>query len=182
MSKRAFIFHSVLSPDRLRDVLLRETDEEHWTLFSFSGFRGDHPLLLKLGVDTFRLRKRLYTRNDFARYFYARFEPEQSGTKIEARFDLQQYTKWFMRIWLSFAGLVGIKLVVTTIRYLMTPGHNMKSGVWVGLLVPPSLVLFGILLPKMGKLFGRKDEEFILQFVQEKLVAHMEEPYLKYRK
>jgi hypothetical protein len=46
---------------------------------------------------------------------------------------------------------------------------------WVGLLVPPGLVLFGTVLPKVGRLLGKSNERFILEHVQNTLAARIED-------
>jgi hypothetical protein len=47
---------------------------------------------------------------------------------------------------------------------------------WAGLIVPPAMVLWGIVLPKIGRLFSRGDEQFILRFLQNTLAARIEDP------
>jgi hypothetical protein len=108
MGRSIFILHSALTPNVVGDVLRREVDEERRTLFSPSGFRGDHAILGDVDQDSFRLRKRRTSRNDFAGQFYARFEPESGGTKIEGFFDSPRWTRYFMRIWLAVAAVIGI--------------------------------------------------------------------------
>ena len=179
MSNNLLVFHSILSPDRLRDVLQREADEEHWTIFSLSGFRGNHPLLLNMGVDTFRLRKRRYFEENFARYFYARFEPVQTGIMIEGRFDYPSYRKWFMRIWFSFAILITVLVSLMALSNVFSGNQAMNGDFWIELLAAPSFLFFGLLMFKFGRFLGKRDEEYILQFIQDKLTARTEEPYSK---
>jgi hypothetical protein len=51
----------------------------------------------------------------------------------------------------------------------------MSGDKWVGLLVPPGLVLFGTVLPKVGRLLGKSNERFILEHVQNTLAARIED-------
>jgi hypothetical protein len=46
---------------------------------------------------------------------------------------------------------------------------------WIGLVLPPCLVLFGTLLPKLGRLLGRSGEQFLLEHLQQTLSARIEE-------
>ena len=140
-----------------------------------SGYRGNRPLLGEVGQDTFRLQKRKYYRNDFAGQFYARFMPEPGGTRIEGYFDAQRWAKYFMRIWLGFAVLMGTPIFVRTVIDVVTGSHYMSGDKWVGLLVPPGLVLFGTVLPKVGRLLGKSNERFILEHVQNTLAACIED-------
>jgi hypothetical protein len=162
----------------MKDVLRRTIDKEQRTLFSFSGYRGDRPLLGEVSEGSFRLRKRRYSRNDFAGELYARFGPEPGGTRIEGYFDMPRWAKYFMRIWLTGVALIGAPIFVTTMIDLTRGTHYMTGDLWVGLIVPPALVLFGIVLPKFGPLLGKGDERFILEFVQNTLAARIEEPEL----
>jgi hypothetical protein len=56
------------------ETLRRSIDPEKRTLFSLSG-------------RTFWLKKRLYSRNDFAGQFYGTIEAETGGSRIQGCFD-----------------------------------------------------------------------------------------------
>lgn len=176
MGRTVYVLHSAIAPNLLADGLRRSIDQEHWTLFSLSGYRGNRPLLGEVGENTFRIQKRRYSRNDFAGHFYARFEPEPGGTRIEGYFDAPRWARYFMRIWLAGAVLIGTPIFVGTVMDVTTGSHHMSGDTWVGLVVPPVLVLFGTLLPKFGRLLGKKDREFILEQVQSTLAARIEGP------
>lgn len=176
MSRTVYVLHSALAPTAVGDVLRRSVDEERWTLFSLSGYRGDRPILGEVGKDTFRLQKRRYSRNDFTGHFHARFEPESGGTRIEGYFDAPRWARYFMRIWLAGAVLIGTPIFVETVMDITTGSHHVSGDKWVGLLVPPGLVFVGTVLPKLGRLLGKKDERFILEHVQNTLAARVEEP------
>jgi len=176
MSRTVYVLHSALAPNTIGDVLRRSIDEERRTLFSLSGYRGDRPILGEVCDDTFRLQKRRYNRNDFTGHFYARFESESGGTRIEGYFDAPHWARYFMRIWLGMAVLIGTPIFVETVLDITTGSHHMTGDRWVGLLVPPGLVFFGSIAPSLGRLLGRKDERFILEHVQNTLAARIEEP------
>jgi hypothetical protein len=177
MSQAIFVLHSPLAPNAVADDLRRSIDEKHWTLFSLAGYRGNLPLIGDVGENTFRLQKRKFSRNDFAGHLYARFEPEPGGTRIEAYFDAPRWARYFMRIWLAFAVLIGTPIFVETVIDLVRGGHYTSGDQWVGLVGPPGLVLVGAVLPRVGRLLGKADERFMLEHVQNTLAAHVEEPY-----
>ncbi len=81
-----------------------------------------------------------------------------------------------MRIWLAGAVLIGTPIFVETVMDITTGSHHVSGDKWVGLLVPPGLVFVGTVLPKLGRLLGKKDERFILEHVQNTLAARVEEP------
>jgi hypothetical protein len=124
MGRTAFVLHSALTPNAVVEALRSSIDEEHWTLFSVSGYRGNRRLLGEVSENTFRLQKRKYYRNDFAGQFYARFAPEPGGTRIEGYFDAPRWTRYFMRIWLAFAVLVSTPIFVRTVIGIIAGNHT----------------------------------------------------------
>jgi hypothetical protein len=169
------VLHSALAPDALVDRLRSSVDEERRTPFSLSGYKGSRPVLGKVGESTFRLQKRRCWRNDFAPHFYGQIQPEPGGTKIEGYFDVPRWAKLFMRVWLAAAVALGTPIFVLTLLDVTTGSHNVSGDKWVGLAVPPALVAFGILLPKLGRLLGRPDERTILEHLQNTLAARCED-------
>jgi hypothetical protein len=172
--KRTVVFHSPLTQDALIARLRQTVDEERRTLFSFSGYEGSRPILGKFGEGVFRLQKRRHWHNDFSPYFYGRIESEQGGTKIEGYFDAARWAKLFMRIWLAAAVVFGVPIFALTLFDVATGSHYVSGDTWVGLLVPPGLVAFGILLPKLGRLLSRPEERAILEYLQNTLAARHE--------
>ena len=180
MGRTVFVLHSTLTPNAVVDALRRSIDEERWTLFSLSGYQGNRPLLGKVGESTFRVQKRKYYRNDFAGQFYGRFVPEPGGTRIEGYFDAPRWARYFMRIWLTFTVLMGTPSFVRTVIDVVAGSHHMSGDQWVGLVVPSVLVLFGIVLPKVGRLLGKNNERFILEHVQKTVAARIEGPEIPF--
>ena len=180
MGRTVYVLHSAIAANSVADALRSSIDEEHWTLFSLSGYRGNRPLLGAVGENTFRLQKRRYGRNDFVGHFYARFEPEPGGTRIEGYFDAPRWAKYFMRIWLAGAVLIGTPIFVKTLTDITTGSHHMTGDLWVGLIVPPALVLFGTVLPEFSRRLGKKDRKFILEHVQQTLAARIEGSELQF--
>jgi hypothetical protein len=151
-------------------------DEERRTLFSFSGYKGDQPILGEVTADTFHMQKRRFYRNDFAPHFYGTMHPGPGGTRIEGRFDLSTWVRAFMWFWLGGVVLIGGTIFVFSLTDVVTGSHHITGDVRVGLIVPPAMVLFGIALPKFGRLLGRSEETYILQHLQTVLNARIEEP------
>ena len=74
MRRAKFIFHSPLAPAQAMEALRTAVDEERWA-FSLSGYAGDLPVIGKFREERFRLRKRIYYNNGFARQFYGELLP-----------------------------------------------------------------------------------------------------------
>jgi hypothetical protein len=175
-TKIAVVFHSSLAPVTAADALRRAIDEERWTIFSMSGYKGDRPVLGEVSENKFRLRRRRCWRNDFAPHFYGRFHSERGGTRIEGYFGLSSWVMTFMRLWLGFVVLCGGLIFVLTILDLTTQSHFVSGDRWVGITVFPALLAFGILLPRVGRLLAKSDERIISEYLQHTLAARIEEP------
>lgn len=171
MGRITYVLHSDLTPESVAEVLRHSIDEERRAIFSLSGYQGDRPLLGEVGGGTFRVQRRRYYRNDFAPHFYARFGSEEGGTRIEGYFDARVWVKYFMRIWLCFAILIGAPIFIASSIGVATGRQHVTDDTWVGLVVPPALMLFGVFLPKLGSLLGRADRQFMLEQLQRDLHA-----------
>jgi hypothetical protein len=174
------ILHSALPPSAVADALRRSIDEERRTLFSLSGYKGDRPVLGEVKENAFRLQKRTSWRNDwlfqldFAPHFYGQFRPEAGGTRVEGYFALSRWVTYF-GVCLAGVGLFGGGIFGLSFRNLTTGGEATSGLAWVGLVYASILILFGILLPQIGRIIGRSDERFILEHLQHALVARVEE-------
>lgn len=84
------------------------------------------------------------------------------------------FLRVFMAIWL--AGVLGIggSIFVITLRQVLTGNQPSRSDTWIGLIVPPAMLLFGILLLRFGRFLGRRNEALILQHLQHTLAASIE--------
>jgi hypothetical protein len=170
--KKQIALHSGLTPSVVADALRRSMDEERRTLFSLSGYKGDQAVLGVVMGNTFRLQKRRYWHNDFAPHFYGQILPEPGGTRIEGHFDLGEWVKVFMRVWLAGAVLLGSPIFIMMLFKALN--GTLTGDDRVGLIVPPALIIWGFVLPKLGRLLGRSDETFILEHLENVLYAHVD--------
>jgi len=173
---RKTVLHSVLRPTAMVEALRASIDPDEWTILSLSGYKGTKPIIGSIGENAFWLQKRRYTRNDFAGRFFSRFDPEPEGTRIEGHFGPPSWARWFMRIWLGMAILIGAPLFIGSLWSITTRGYNAAENDWLGVVVPLALVLYGIFVPKLGRLLGRSDEKLILEHLQTTLAARLENP------
>lgn len=163
--------HTDFDIEACRRRLTESIDPERRTIFSFSGFKGSKPLIGWIDSDKFFLHKRRYYRNDFAPRFFGNLKRNGRGTVIEGYFDMSRWAKLFMRIWLGLVILWGMPVFALTIWDFVRGTHYVQGDLLVGLLVPPTMVLFGVLLPKFGLWLGRYEEKYILNFLQTTLIA-----------
>jgi hypothetical protein len=172
MALRHFItFHTDFDPEACIRRLDSSIDAWHRTPLSFSGFEGSKPVIGWINGYEFRLRKRRYYNNGFAPEFYGYLKANGRGTVVEGYFDMARVTKAFMRIWLAGVILIGAAVFFSTSRDLIRGASHASDGFLIGLLVPPAMVLFGVLFPKFGLWLGRNEEKYILEFLQTTLIA-----------
>lgn len=173
--KKTVVLHSSLTRGAAAEALRRSIDQESLTLFSLSGFQGSCPVLGEVDTDSFRLRKRLYYRNDFARQFYGRFEEEPGGTRIEGYFAYRRFPRIFITAW--FVGVVSLGTIafISTVRDQVAGSHRMGNNTWIGLVALPALVLFGIVLLWFSRMLSSSGERFLLEHLKATLSARIEE-------
>jgi hypothetical protein len=163
--------------EECRRRLLDSIDTDKFKIFSSSG--GPKPVIGRIEDRKFRLRKRQYWHhNQFAPRFYGNLLPKQRGTTIEGYFDVSRWSKLFTRIWTAAAILVGAPIFAFSLWDVLRGTYYDA----VGLFVPPSLVLFGVLLPKVGLWLSRDEEQFILEFLQRTLIANQQSNFAEVRR
>lgn len=163
---------STLSVEQFIVRLRETTDEQHRTLFSFSGYRGSKPILSRIDGHDFQLQKRRYYRNDFAPNFYGVIVPWGSGARIEGRFGPPRWAQIFLRIWVAFVIAVSVPVCVSS----MLDAQRHRGNAYIGLLISLVMILAGSLAPRFGDWLGRNEKKFILQFLENTLAARPEPP------
>lgn len=165
-----------LSLEECRRRIIESVDPERWTLFSLSGYKGSKPIIGGFEGDSFCLHKRRYYRNDFAPRFYGELLPQSRGTRIKGYFDARRDAKLFIRMWVALVILMGTPLFLESVRAAFLKTRTIEGNLWMGLLVPLALVLFGIVLPRFGLWLGRGDETSIVALLETTLAATTEIP------
>lgn len=79
-----------------------------------------------------------------------------------------------MRIWLVCAAVLGTPVFFLSLKDLIFGTSDVTGDLWAGLLVPPVMIAFGLLLPKFGRLIGIGEEHYILERLQHDLAASIE--------
>jgi hypothetical protein len=171
MDKLDILLRADYSPEVCAAKLIEQIDYPQRTLFSFSGYKGEKPILGIVSGNEFCLHKRRYWRNDFGPLLYGRIVSEARSSRIEAYWGIQRWTRLFMRVWLVFAALIGIPIFVTSLHQLLSGVPTFQGDLYVGLLVPPGMVLFGVLLPRLGSLLSFPERTYLIQFLERVLVA-----------
>jgi hypothetical protein len=107
--------------------------------------------------------RRFWGRNDLAPHFIGRIIPGAAGARIDGRFDTGSWVRRFMRILLILGGVffLGNLVAARGKMELDSPG----------LLFPIAMVLYDLVVPRLGYLMNRGDEQKLLAFLAENLAA-----------
>jgi hypothetical protein len=163
--------HSEYSPGECLAKLAEQIDVDRLTLFSLSGYQGKKPILGRIAGNEFRLHKRRYWHNSFGPVLYGRVASDGRGTTIEAYWDMLRATRISMRIWLIFAALIGTPIFLRSVMQLLDAKTHVHGELWLGLVVPPAMILFGLLLPELGALLSFHERKQVLEMLHRVLVA-----------
>jgi hypothetical protein len=178
MERLVYVLHSTLSLGTLPDALRRSMDLERRTAFTLSSapFRRGNAFLGEVGENTLRVEKRRFNENDYPVEFCGRFESESGGTRIEGYFEEPDWARRFRKIWMAVAIVVAPAIFVKTLVSVMRGSSLTHNNLWIGLVVPPCLLLSALLAPRIGRRQRKKDEQQILDHLRNSLGARIDEP------
>jgi hypothetical protein len=165
------ILHSDFPPNLCLAKLAEQIDVDQFTLFSFSGYRGDKPIIGRVVGNEFRLHKRRYWHNSFGPVLFGRVLPDSKGAAIAVYWDIWRWPRVFMKVWLGFALVMGIPILFTSVREAVRERSIVNDNVWVGLVVPLGLVLYGLLFPRIGEALSFHEKEHVMELLEGTLVT-----------
>ena len=163
--------HSDYPPQLCIVKIAEQIDVDQFTLFSFSGYKGDKPILGRVAGNEFRLHKRRYWHNSFGPVLFGRILPDFKGATIEAYWDIWKWPRVFMRVWLGFAIAVGIPIFLASARDAIRERSLVSNNNWLGLAVPFILVLFGLLFPRIGAALSFHERKHVIKLLEGALMA-----------
>jgi hypothetical protein len=163
--------HSDYPPNLCLAKLAERIDVDQFTLFSFSGYKGDKPILGRVAGNEFRLHKRRYWHNSFGPVLFGRVLPDFKGTTIEAYWDIWKWPRIFMKVWLGFAIAIGIPIFLVSARDAIRERSLVSNDNWLGLAVPVILVLFGLLFPRIGAALSFPERKHVIELLRSALMA-----------
>lgn len=183
MSRETFVLHSSLPLDRFEAVLRQTVSTDRWwrefpLAFLFNA--GTSPVVVKFLRAGIRLRRLHYLiNNSHYPVFYASYQAEPSGTRIEGHFDLLPHTKLGTGILRVLAIVVCSLFVLRTLSGLFTGQHYTIKNDPTDLFAVIVFVCLGFLLPQFLSFLGRGDKPFILDYLQNHFLARIEEQLAK---
>ncbi|MGD9367727.1 MAG: hypothetical protein PVH87_18650 [Desulfobacteraceae bacterium] len=132
---------------------------------SFFSQSGSKPIAGKVTRTSINIRKVISYRNSFQIMLKASLKEDSGGTTIICRFGLHTFVKFFMYFWFGFIVLFGgIFWIVVVGAHILT-GKIPEGEAWMGVLIPPILVVFGIGLLKFGKYLSKDEPGFLKDFL-----------------
>ena len=108
---------------------------------------------------SFTLSVRRNYRNSFAPLCTGRLIPQAAGTVIDVRFGMRPSVKLFLAVWFT-----GIATAGVAILSIILSGNAIHAT--TGIVVPPVLLGFGILLVRFGNRLGHDEETYVLGWLE----------------
>jgi len=155
---------------RLRAVI----NSEH--LFCLPNWFGTEPVSGRVTETSLRLSKRIWYRNSFQSFLFAKMRPEAGGTVISGKVGMHPFTSVFMCIWLGVAFIFGGIILVPSVRSLIAHPDNIQQETWVGCAVPLLMPTFGFCLVWCGRFLARNEDRFLTDFLSQTLDAKEHNP------
>jgi hypothetical protein len=146
--------------ERLRDVV-----DSPWI------FGGTAPLIGRVDERTFRVRKRIGFRNSFQINLSATLTERDGQTHLHCHLGVHPAARLFMVLWLAGVFLIGVVLWVSTLSSLTISPRDFPPSLFLGLLWPPLLMLFGAGLVLLGSWLARGERDFLVTFLRERIEA-----------
>jgi len=172
MAKRLdVVLHSDYPPETCLAKLSGDIDIDQFTLFSFSGYRGSKPILGRIEGNEFRLHKRRHWHNSWGPVLFCRITPYGRGALIEGYWGTWKWPRIYMQVWLMAAAILGMPIFFATLYQLITGKSVIRGDVWVGLVVPPSMLVFGWLLPRLGAALSFHERKHIVELLNRAVIA-----------
>ncbi len=154
----------LLSPLPLEQCLerLKPLIEDQWRWSD----PGRKPLVGRFEGTILRVRKRIPYRNSFQTQLKAELMPEGNRTLFRCRFGAHPFVLIFMALWCALLAAITAPILIQAIE----AGTSFQTA-GPGLLIPPAMLGFGILLIVVGRLLARNEQQFMLDLFEEELRA-----------
>jgi hypothetical protein len=164
---------SPLSPQECATRLRAEIDIEHSRLFSWTGLFGSKLVVGSVTESELRLRQRRVGRNSFQRVFVGRIDTDNGGSIIAGEFGIDPAVRTFMTIWFWGVLIIGGTLFLAALGSILSGSRAFGDGTWMGLIIPATLVGWGLILPRMGQRMAKEEPKFITDFLARTLDARV---------
>lgn len=165
-AKRLICLHTQMSISDCVRALQNATDPFVWTIFSLSGYQGSRPVLGEMKGLSFVLQKRRYYKNGGAPFLFGTFHSENGGTRLDGYFDCHPWARVAFRAMNVLFLISCVPLFFASLAQAFGLHKTMQGNLWVGLVVPPILLLSGFLIPRIGYWLGKREERYLTTFLE----------------
>jgi hypothetical protein len=170
-SNRIQLF-SPLPPTECAARLAAAIDTESSVPFSLNGLFGSKPVVGRVTATSLRLRKRIRYQNSFQNHLAARLRAEAGGTVISGGVAMHPFVRAFMFIWFGGVILIGGTMFVGAVWTMLSSADGQRQHVWMGVVIPPFMLAFGLGLVRFGRYLARDETRFLTDFLIQTLNAH----------
>jgi hypothetical protein len=158
----------LLSPLPLAECVrrLRAATDGMWAI------AGSKPVLGAVNDKAVRLRLRTYYRHSSQVWLSGKFTQEDGQTLFHGTVGLHPFVRIVLEYWVAAVFLGGGVVFVRTLRLLFTDyiladhvASALPPGIWLGIIVPPLLLGFGLILLVFGDRFSSDDPRILIEFL-----------------
>jgi hypothetical protein len=161
-------FLTPLTPAQCVERLAAVVDSEQLGLFSVAGL---NPVIGEVTESSLRLRKRIGYRNSFQTYLTAALRPTSGGTVLSCDLATHPLVRMFMYFWFGIVALVGAPAYLALLGPVTCGPAMVEEHALIGLLVPPTMLAFGLALVGLGRFLARDEADFLVEFLARTLDA-----------
>jgi hypothetical protein len=167
--------HSALAPEAVREALLRSVSTQgvppYLLPWFYQWFRKENHARPVWGVvegGTFRLR--CSSGGAYAPYFYAKWEPQHGGSRIDGYFDLGPIERRSLRF--ALIAVLAIAAIGISLNVLdLTRGTHFTTDPQIGIVISILLIPFAIGFQRFMRWLGSRTDERMLAFLESTLAA-----------
>jgi hypothetical protein len=159
-SNRTMTF-DLVSPLPLAECILRlraATDSR----FAIAGRK---PVLGTVRDTTIRLRRRRYYRHGAQCWLSGTFTEDGGRTRLHCTVGIHPLVRTFLEYWVVCIFLGGGWVFVRTLRTYWAAQGPLPESLWLGLVVPPLLLGFGVIMLALSEHSFGDDPRFLIEFV-----------------
>jgi hypothetical protein len=161
----------VVCLQRLREAV---DADEIWAPFVFSKRARSKPVLGFVSGREFRIRKRrISSRDQPGSYFWGRVDESPGGTRIEGYYAAAPLLRKLAFIWFSFMYVLASIAFVQCLRDFMRDRVSFETMVLASS-VSLLFVLFPVLFRFIWRVLARKQEAYLIEFLETTLIARRE--------
>lgn len=126
---------------------------------------GSKPVLGTVRETAVRLRRRSYYRHGSQCWLSGKFIEEAGRTQLHCTVGMHPFVRVFLKYWVACIFVGGGAIFVHTLRTFWQAQDPLPQNLWLGFVVPPLLLGFGVVLLVVGEYGFGSDPRFLVEFV-----------------